>query len=285
MRSNLTCEASELASYSASDTGIIQPVCIPGAQVSVVGYHEDMSSSLLVGALNIVTNIAYLISADLTFQRRIYAAAAWFIIVPLISAFYHACANLDICFGIEPVLLQRLDHTAANIAVAQSFLILANYDLLRQSDARLERPDKASIYHARAMSKKYKYVLVKTRFADFASAFYTAMVILATQIAFQTPWEFVIVFATGTAIVTLSYTLHWRLKILGFRKRFIWKPLVLAALLGAISGVLFFLPDETSDLLHPLWHLTSAYSAALIIYGTTRHLRVFSLSSLISRAT
>lgn len=239
---------------------------------------------LLVGALNVVTNIAYLISADLTFRRRIYSAAAWFILVPIISAFYHACANLDLCFGVEPILWQRLDHTSANIAIAQAFLIVANYDMLKHKDARLERPDKASMYHTRAVAKKYKYILIKSRFADFANAFYTAMVILAAQLTFRTPWEYVIVFATGIFIVLASYTLNWRLKVIGLQRRFRWKALALAAAFGAASGILFFLPDDLSDDLHPVWHLTSGYAAALIIYGTTRHLRVFTLSSLLSRA-
>ena len=232
---------------------------------------------MIIGIMNVVTNIAYLISAWMSFRRRIYDLFAWYVGVFVASSLHHLCKDIGVCIVSSPEHLQILDHILAHIAISRTFLIISNYDLVRVNEKYLNPPN-STLYHTRAMAYSYKYVLVKTRFSDLASAFYTAVVIFSSLTAFATPTEYLTVILTGIALVIMSYCIH----ILGLRKRFLWKSMLMALVLISISAILYTLPEHESNLLHPTWHLTSAYAAAFVLLGATQHMRIFPTMTLLS---
>ncbi len=235
---------------------------------------------MFYGALNVLTNLAYLLPAYLAFTRRLFAAFGWFIAAFLVSTIFHLCAGTGICDEDTVSQLRHVDHIVAYIAVAQAILIIANYDLVPRSRIGRHAIPGASVDHTRAVALDDQYVLVKNKFSDVAAAIYVATIIVASTVWFDTPWEYLIIISLGVVIVALSYALHWREKRVGLKLRFLW-PVMAAALLSAIlAAVVFLQPDPSGRYVHPLWHLQSAVTATLLVLGSTAHLRVFALSDL-----
>ena len=238
---------------------------------------------LAIAALNVATNLAYLGAAFVCFTRRLYNPFAWFATVFLTSSLYHACSGFDWCLDQSVHSWQLLDHIVAQIAVSRAFLVIVNYDIVKQSQIRSLRirPSGSSSYQSRATPRDHKLVLVKTRFADLASAIYTTIVIFASVTLFDTIYENAVIIGAGLLIVIINYVWNWNIKRMGIRKRFIWPAMIIALLLATTAGVLFTMHEPIQSYLHPVWHLVGAYSAVLLILGSTGHLKIFSVWNLL----
>lgn len=244
-----------------------------------------MLTPLALSILNVTTNGFFVIAAVVIFTLRLYSLSSALFISSIASILYHGCKGFGgslLCLGGTVSELRIVDHIAANFVIAKTFLYVSTYDVIsiRQYQREISRHGHR---HTPVSTWIDDHVIVKSRFSDLIEIFYLLLIILVALLAIDTFLEYALVIGTGCLINLVSYLLHSRMKRKNMHYRFSWVFIVASYVGFGIAGLLFFLPDAIGADLHPVWHAAGGISTVLFIAGTTRHLKVYTISDLLRR--
>lgn len=244
--------------------------------------------------LTVATNAAYLVPAYMLATRRLQAEAVFMLAVVLFSSLYHLCRDGSICVpGLDPLRWQLLDHLVANLALGQTILVAVTYKLRKRSSTTTTAARESGGVRARLDG----YTLVSVRGAAAMRAAYAVSTITIIVLLRGTIGEYVGTIVLAVATLALAYVLSALRRTRRHSFVLVWRPywrrvrliaVSLAFVSMLLSGVLFFaedtlaMPGNPARLLHAMWHVNGALTAALLVVGFADHFRVSRLPNLIT---